>query len=72
MSWEYQTVKFDFDGFFRPDGDVDINLIQRHLNEFGKEGWELVNLFDTNKHHGGTRFIIGVLKRPSTASKEQP
>jgi hypothetical protein len=30
----------------------------------GEEGWELVNVFDTNFTQGGTRDVVAVLKRP--------
>ena len=34
------------------------------LNACGDAGWELVSVFDTNLHHGATRNVIAVLKRP--------
>ena len=33
------------------------------LNEYGKEGWELVNCFDTNQTNGASRKVIAVFKR---------
>ena len=39
-------------------------LAAERLNLLGDEGWELVNVFDTNMLHGRTRDVVAVLKRP--------
>ncbi|HEX2998918.1 MAG TPA: DUF4177 domain-containing protein [Armatimonadota bacterium] len=30
----------------------------------GREGWELVSVFDTNMSQGATRYVVAVLKKP--------
>lgn len=60
--WEYKTLEFRTKGI--TGGLIDIPNFNRTLNEHGKEGWELVNCFDTNYSQGGSRLVIAVLKRP--------
>lgn len=64
MKWEYKTVLFEASGWFF-GGKLDQKEFQASLNALGAEGWELVNVFDTNMAHGQTRDIVAVLKRPS-------
>jgi hypothetical protein len=59
--WEYHTEEFEAKGFM--GGILDVNEFQNRLNALGKEGWELVNCFDTNMNQGQTRYILAVLKR---------
>ena len=61
--WEYKSVVFDFNTGLFATGKVDRHLLDNGLNHHGREGWELVNMFDTNGGHGATRFVIGVFKR---------
>ena len=71
MGWEYKTVQFDFDVgvFFTQGGLFDPNKFSSELNRLGWDGWELVNVFDTNNTQGKTRFVVGVLKRPLTSER---
>lgn len=62
--WEYRSIKFDFNAFFKTAGDFDNKQFVSRVNQAGAEGWELVNTFDTNCFDGDTRFIIAVFKRP--------
>ena len=64
--WEYQTITFDFSGWFTRAGNVDGQAIAETLNKVGADGWELVSMFDTNRTDGATRFVVAVLKRPLT------
>ena len=61
--FEYSTLIFDTTAFFV---GAKLNRAQFHekLNECGKEGWELVNVFDLNRGHGTTYEVIAVFKRP--------
>jgi hypothetical protein len=34
------------------------------FNRLGRDGWELVSIFDTNAGDGTTRWIIATFKRP--------
>ena len=54
---------FDATGWFQA-GKLDGQKFNDRLNRFGEEGWELVNVFDTNMFQGGTRDVVAVFKRP--------
>ncbi|MEM8782737.1 MAG: DUF4177 domain-containing protein [Planctomycetota bacterium] len=64
MKWEYQTFKLKATGIF--GGNVDERQIDDALNRFGREGWELVNGFDTNAADGHTKWVVFVFKRPGS------
>ena len=63
MKWEYSTVMFEASRWFL-GGKLDGQQFNHRLNRLGEEGWELVNVFDTNCTQGGTRDVVAVLKRP--------
>ena len=63
-NWEYRTLQFDFNGFFKSSGQFEGQEFTDEACRLGLEGWELVNTFDTNHLDGDTRFIIAVFKRP--------
>ena len=62
MKWEYTTIQLAAHGFL--GGKIDVKKFERMLNKLGKDGWELVNAFDTNQGYGATRDVIAVFKRP--------
>jgi len=61
MTWEYKTIEFDTKGL--AGGILDISAFNSTLNDCGREGWELVNCFDTNQSYGASRKVIAVFKR---------
>lgn len=65
MTWEYKTVALAAHGFL--GGKLDTGRFEQLLNQLGKEGWELVNVFDTNQYQGATRDVIAVFKRERSA-----
>ncbi len=60
-TWEYKTIELATHGFL--GGKLDRTKFEALLNELGRDGWELVNAFDTNQGHGQTRDVIAVFKR---------
>ncbi len=62
MRWEYNIYKQKATGFF--GGNVDEGQATNALNDFGRDGWELVSVVDTNSADGQTRWIVYVFKRP--------
>ncbi len=60
--WEYTSVQIPSHGWL--GGKVDSTTFDAALNELGRDGWELVNVFDTNTTQGATRLVIAVFKRP--------
>jgi hypothetical protein len=60
--WEYMTLMLPASGFFL-GGKIDAQKLTDRLNRLGNEGWELVNVFDTNMYQGQTREVFAVLKR---------
>ncbi len=61
--WEYTTLKILAKDCF-PTGTLDQTLFDSRLNQLGKDGWELVSIFDTTIIKDVTDEIIAVLKRP--------
>jgi hypothetical protein len=62
MHWEYLTVAFAATGFW-VGGKLDGDAFNGKLNELGRQGWELVSVFDTNQGGGSTREVFAILKR---------
>lgn len=61
IQWEYKTIEFEAKGFV--GGILDISTFNESLNNFGRDGWELVSCFDTNQAYGASRKVIAVFKR---------
>ncbi len=59
--YEYLTHVSKVEGLF--GGDVEINTMQLELNQFGNDGWELVNSVCVNLKLGATSKIVNILKR---------
>lgn len=62
MTFEYKTIELAAHGFL--GGKIDRVKFELLLNELGRDGWELVNAFDTNSGYGQTRDVIAIFKRP--------
>ncbi len=62
--WEYMTLVLPAKGLFMGGGKIDPQMLTDRLNQLGSEGWELVNVFDTNMAQGETRDVFAFLKRP--------
>ena len=63
MKWEYEVLSFEAGGFWSGGGSIEKDELQNSMNELGKEDWELVSIFDTNKNQGETRDVVAVFKR---------
>lgn len=63
MKWEYKTVKLSVTGFW---GEVGLDTVKTDdfINQFGKQGWELVSGFDLNHIQGGSKEVVLIFKRP--------
>jgi hypothetical protein len=61
--YEYATVIFDTTAFL-VGAKLNHEKFHARLNEYGSEGWELVNVFDLNRYQGETFEVIAVFKRP--------
>lgn len=64
--WEYKTLKIATDFGFFSGTDFDVNQLEQQLNSHGNEGWELVSFFTVEKVKGGSKFVVGVMKRPKS------
>ena len=60
--FEYHLQKYDATGFL--GGKVDLAKMDIEFNRLGRDGWELVSIFDTNAGHGQSRWIVATFKRP--------
>lgn len=63
MKWEYKLLSLQATGFWKGGGIIDQEKFEMLLNELGKDGWELVTSFDTNKNYGETKNVISIFKR---------
>jgi Domain of unknown function (DUF4177) len=59
IQWEYRLETFG--SFFSAPKDEDL---QNSLDEWGEEGWEVINIF---KNSNGEKYTV-VAKRPLTAT----
>lgn len=59
--WEYFADALDM-GIFNA-GYVNPAQLTDRLNWYGRQGWELVNTFDTQSGSGGSRQVILIFKR---------
>lgn len=62
MTWEYKTVNVDMKGMLSTN--IDTDLLQTDLNNYGREGWELVNFEFNSGHLPSSVGAIMILKRP--------
>lgn len=62
QKFEYHLQKHDATGFW--GGKVDLAKMDIEFNRLGRDGWELVSIFDTNAGHGESRWIVATFKRP--------
>jgi hypothetical protein len=62
-TWEYKSVFLKATGFL--GGKLDQAGFDRELAARGRDGWELVTVFDENSYEGSTRHVVAVFKRPS-------
>jgi hypothetical protein len=61
--WEYKTAKFSTEyGFFKGT-QFDVTTLESDLCDLGRQGWELVSIFDIDMVQGGSKYVIAVLKR---------
>jgi hypothetical protein len=62
MKWEYKTVKLVVASFW---SGVSLNTDKEDdfVNQFGKEGWELVSGFDLNEGYGSSKEVVLIFKR---------
>ena len=60
--WEYMVLDSSVSNWFQPR--LDAGALTNHLNELGKQGWEVVGMSSMEgMPHGRTRDLILVLKR---------
>ncbi len=68
MQWEYHTERFDTDFGFFSGTTFDNEEMEKKLNSLGREGWELVSVFDISKVKGGSKHVIAIFKRARPTS----
>lgn len=62
MKWQYKIRKFGAKGIM--GAKFDAGEIETEINEMGRQNWELVSTFDTNRYQGQTQDILFVFKKP--------
>lgn len=63
MQWEYKTIRFEKRSFW--SSRINIEEIERKLNERGLTGWELVSTASIGVF--SAPVVLAFLKRPRTA-----
>ena len=61
QKFEYATLVIDSTGLLTTK--LDHNVFHTRLNEYGADGWELVNLLSWTLN-GDTREVTAIFKRP--------
>ncbi len=61
-TFDYSTVAFDTTAFL-VGSKLNHEAFAAKLNEYGSEGWELVNVFQMNRDEGRTYEVVAVFKR---------
>ena len=59
--YEYHTYLYNPNGLF--GGKVDADQFNNAINQYGSQGWELVNCVASNQSYGATTHLICVFKR---------
>ncbi len=62
--FEYATLVFEVTKLF-VGAKLDPEAFHKKLNEYGADGWELVNVFSVCRYDGITSEITAVFKRPT-------
>ena len=62
MKFEYSTVVFDTTSFFVGSA-MDHDAFNQKLNDYGAQGWELVNALALDRMRGSTYEVVAVFKR---------
>lgn len=60
-NWEYKVIEFDPKGVF--GGLLELDEVEKTLNELGSQGWEVISTITTNEGAGRTKKVIYTLKR---------
>ena len=65
MEWEYKTVRLKAPVSDYTEGKVEdvLDDLSPQLNDAGRDGWELVNVLDTEAL-GYSNFVVAIFKRP--------
>jgi Domain of unknown function (DUF4177) len=65
MEWEYKTIRLKPPVADYAEQKVEhvLDDLTPQLNDAGRDGWELVNVLDTEAL-GYTNFVVAVFKRP--------
>ena len=62
IKFEYSTVVFDTTSFF-VGSSLDHDAFNQKLNEYGAQGWELVNAVTLDRMRGSTYEVIAIFRR---------
>ncbi len=65
QKFEYKVLDVpDTKTFWSGSGKFNYQALCDKLNELGREGWEVINATDVNRHLGQTGNMMIILKRP--------
>jgi len=66
MKWEYKTLCLSIGRLIAPN--VDTAKVDTELTKWGRDGWELVSVFDTNAGGGASYQLVAIFKRPGSTA----
>lgn len=61
--FEYKVLDIVTRGWWWGGGRVNYQELAEKLNEFGREGWEVVSSTTVNRYYGSSRSVMIILKR---------
>jgi biopolymer transport protein ExbD len=65
QKFEYKVLEVNAaGGFLSGGGVVNFQALSDKLNEYGRQGWEVIVSTDINRNYGDTRNVMIILKRP--------
>jgi hypothetical protein len=69
MRWEYLVHTVSAEELFSA-GQIRPREMEKVLNQYGREGWELVNALESLGRSDESRLIVFTFKRPSNETSE--
>ncbi len=64
QKWEYKTISSSAGNWAGLKGSWKPQKFDELLNELGRDGWELISIYQDRAHRGTTQSLSATFKRP--------